>query len=181
MVISTKPNGKRILALVAAAAVLVAAFVFMPSSRGSETEGLKTDASTADQRVDFLAQFGWEVDPEPLEIREIEIPQTFDKVYERYNQLQKEQGMDLLPYAGKTCKQWIYHITNFPDSGQQVRAVLLVYDGKVIGGDISSVALDGFMTGFEGEGWQEETAVQPVEEAEPEQPEEIPSDAWPVD
>ena len=78
MVISTKPNGKRILALVAAAAVLVAAFVFMPSSRGSETEGLKTDASTADQRVDFLAQFGWEVDPEPLGDRGIEIPQTFD-------------------------------------------------------------------------------------------------------
>lgn len=32
-----------------------------------------------------------------------------------------------------------------------MRAVLLVYEGEVIGGDISSVAIDGFMTGFGGE------------------------------
>ena len=30
-----------------------------------------------------------------------------------------------------------------------IRANLLVYDGVVIGGDVCSVALDGFMHGFE--------------------------------
>ena len=181
MVLSVHPGRKRIAALGAALAVLTAVIIFMPRNQAPIENEVSRAGETADQRIAFLAQYGWEVDPEPLEIREVAIPEEFDEVYARYNALQKEQGMDLLPYAGKTCKQWIYKVLNYPRSNEEVRAVMLVYEGQVIGGDISSVALDGFMTGFEGEGWQEETAVQPVEEAEPEQPEEIPTDAWPVD
>ena len=107
-------------------------------------------------------------------------------MYTRYNQLQQEQGMDLLPYAGRTCKQWIYRVTNYPDPMEEVRAVLLVYEGQVVGGDISSTSLNGFMTGFDGSGGSaEQAAASPAEsgaaEAQPEVSSEVPADAWPVD
>ena len=88
----------------------------------------------------------------------------------------------MLPYAGKTCRQWIYRVLNYPKSGEEVRAILLVYDGLVIGGDISSVKLNGFMTGFAGElegaeSSQEETEAEDIDVMI----EEVPEDAWPTD
>ena len=46
-------------------------------------------AGENEQRIDFLKQFGWEVEQEPVSIEEIVIPQQFNQVYERYNELQK--------------------------------------------------------------------------------------------
>ena len=180
MVLSVHPGRKRIAALGAALAVLTAVIIFMPRNQAPIENEVSRAGETADQRIAFLAQYGWEVDPEPLEIREVAIPEEFDEVYTRYNALQKEQGMDLLPYAGKTCKQWIYRVTNYPDPMEEVRAVLLVYEGQVIGGDISSVAIDGFMVTFQGPEQEEEAVESTWQEAEVEE-EEIPADAWPVD
>ena len=183
---SGKPTKKRLLALGAAAVVTVTAVWLVPKGSPAPENSLNTAAATADERIAFLEQFGWEVEAEPLEIREVEIPEEFDQVYTRYNQLQQEQGMDLLPYEGRTCKQWIYRVTNYPDPMEEVRAVLLVYEGQVVGGDISSTSLNGFMTGFDGSGGSaEQAAASPAEigaaEAQPEVSSEVPADAWPVD
>ena len=66
--------------------------------------------------------------------------------------MQKAQNLDLTPYAGKRAKRWTYNIKNYPgyegDSGT-VQANILVYEGAVIGGDICSTELDGFMQGFD--------------------------------
>lgn len=107
-------------------------------------------ANDADERIAFLKQFGWEVEPEPVEVTEVVIPNTFSDVYQQYNEIQKQQGLDLSKFGGVTCKRWVYRVLNYPEPGESVRATLLVADGRVIGGDISSVALDGFMTGFLG-------------------------------
>ena len=180
MLLSVHPGRKRIAALGAALAVLTAVIIFMPRNQAPIENEVSRAGETADQRSAFLAQYGWEVDPEPLEIREVAIPEEFDEVYTRYNALQKEQGMDLLPYAGKTCKQWIYKVLNYPRSNEEVRAVMLVYEGQVIGGDISSVAIDGFMVTFQGPEQEEEAVESTWQEAKVEE-EEIPADAWPVD
>ena len=70
----------------------------------------------------------------------------------KYNEIQKAQNLDLTPYAGKRAKRWTYNIKNYPgyegDSGT-VQANILVYEGAVIGGDICSTELDGFMQGFD--------------------------------
>ena len=80
------------------------------------------------------------------------IPPEFDEVYEKYNAIQKEQGFDLTKYQGKRVKRWTYAIKNYPgyaaDSGC-IHANLLVYEGQVIGGDVCSVELNGFMHGFD--------------------------------
>ena len=56
-------------------------------------------------------------------------------------------------FAGERAKCWTYTVKNYEGYENQecIHANILVYDGKVIGGDICSVELDGFMHGFSGE------------------------------
>lgn len=104
--------------------------------------------STNEQRVAFLKSLGWEVVSEPSSVSEVIIPQTFNKVYNNYNAIQKEQGYDLTKYRGARAKRWTYSVSNYPGVKDGVCANLLICDDKLIGGDISSVALDGFMKGL---------------------------------
>ena len=157
VVVSIKAKVKWILAgvvvLVCLAILVLATFLNIRGEEWAMASGQKYSLSAADSEdhLTFLRQFGWEVDPEPLEVSEVVIPEEFSEVYEAYNAIQKSQGLDLSKYAGKACKKWGYQVTNYPQSGENVRATLLILDGKVIGGDISSAALDGFMFGFAGE------------------------------
>ncbi len=153
----------------------------------AECEGIKYSlkAGTNEERVSFLAQFGWNVDAEPLEIKDVSIPEAFNEVYDNYNNIQKQQGLDLKPYAGKICRQWVYAVKNYPQNSD-VRATLLVYNNTVIGGDLSTAALDGFMTGFRGEQESADYSMESmitssVEEAEPKASSAIPANAWPTD
>lgn len=131
-----------------AAGVLLLALIVIPKLQPELSGGIPGETNS--QRVTFLAQYGWEVEEEPVEIRDVTIPEEFDQVYEQYNEVQKSQGMDLAPYAGKTCRQWIYRVNNYPEEGT-VQATILVYEGQIVGGDISSTELDGFLCGFAGQ------------------------------
>ena len=82
----------------------------------------------------------YDVSEKPAEIIEVTIPMQFNAVYERYNNLLKEGGYDLTPYKGKKCKRYTYLIPS-----QNARANILVYNNKIIGGDISSITIDGIM------------------------------------
>ena len=106
-----------------------------------------TDSS---QILTFISTFGWEVDEEPDEVREVIIPAEFDDVYNNYNAIQLKQGYDLQKYAGERVKRWTYTIKNYPEYVDQecIKINILVYKGEVIGGDVCSVRLDGFMHGF---------------------------------
>lgn len=109
-------------------------------------------AATAEERIAFFSQFGHTVKQDPVQVKEIIIPYEFDETYEEYNKLQKSQGLDLEKYKGKRVKLWSYEITNYPGyegTDGVIRGNILVYDTVVIAGDVSSVELDGFMTGFE--------------------------------
>ena len=168
-VISFKTGKRKIVlalavTLVALTAVLVAARVSSHSMSGETNE----------ERLSFLASWGWQAEEEPLEMREVLIPAEFDDVYLRYNEVQIAQGMDLRPFAGRTCSQWVYRVTNHP-SGTEVRASLLVLDGHIVGGDLSTAELGGFLTGFSGEGGEQaQTASEPAQSAEP-APSELPA------
>lgn len=120
----------------------------MRPRRVSKLGKYNLSASDNAERMSFLSQFGWQVKEEPLEICEIVLPAQFNETYHNYNEIQKQQGLDLSRYAGKTCKRWTYEITNYPDQPEGVHANLLIIDGRVIGGDISSTQLNGFMHGF---------------------------------
>lgn len=110
-------------------------------------------AETAEERKAFFSQFGWEISDDPIQVKEVVIPTEFDETYEKYNNLQKSQSLNLEKYKGKRAKLWCYEIKNFPKyegSDGIIHGNILVYQGVVIGGDISSIESDGFMTGFDG-------------------------------
>ncbi len=108
-------------------------------------------AATENDILSFISGYGWQVDEEPVEVRDVVIPDTFDDVYNNYNQIQIEQGFNLEKYAGQRVKRWTYVIRNYPDTSPTddfIRINILVCDDVVIGGDVCSVKLDGFMHGF---------------------------------
>lgn len=151
-VVSVKTGKRRmILALAAVLVILTAALAAGKLLGGAQAAQSLPAGETNEQRLAFLLGYGWEADTEAVEVREITIPDVFDDVYLKYNEVQKAQGMDLERYRGKTCRQWIYNVTNYPAQGT-VHASLLVLDGKIIGGDLSSTELDGFLCAFNGEG-----------------------------
>ncbi len=139
--------------LVACIAAVAIAFLIVSKTSGVQTARTPTvniNAATAEERIAYLSQFGWSVEEDPLEVTEVIIPETFDDTYANYNELQKSQGFDLSIYAAKRVKKWTYRVTNYPgyENMECIQATLLVYDGKVIGGDVCSTELDGFMHGF---------------------------------
>ncbi len=79
---------------------------------------------------------------------EVLIPQKFDEVYEQYNEMQKQQGFNLEKQRGKRAKRYSYIILNYPDYADEVRINILISGTKVVGGDVCSTRLDGFMHGF---------------------------------
>ncbi len=135
---------------------LVTLIVLVPSYDSADAGAVSTQdesvifdkIKTSEDVVNFLAQFGWTVNPEPTETAEVTIPSEFDKVFAGYNEIQKEQGLDLGKYKKKDMMRYTYEITNYPDYDGRVLANVLVYRNKVVGGDVCSAELDGFIHGF---------------------------------
>ena len=154
-VFSFRHNRRKTVAVLAVLLVAVTVVIVLVGIRNMPPQAVCSDrkyslsASTDKERIAFFKQFGWNVNAEPIDSGEVTVPEKFNDVYFSYNNIQKEQGLDLLPYAGKTVQQWIYAITNYPQQ-ESMRGTILVYNGKVIGGDLCTPQLDGFMTGFEG-------------------------------
>ncbi|MBQ1375879.1 MAG: DUF4830 domain-containing protein [Clostridia bacterium] len=101
--------------------------------------------SNNEQRVFYLESMGFLVNPDPVETEEVTIPDEFGDVYTRYNELQREAGFDLKPYRGEVCVRYTYQIHNFDEAEYTVYANLLTFEDRIIGGDICSRELDGFM------------------------------------
>ncbi len=110
--------------------------------------GIKTD----EDRVKFLAQFGITVEPTALSSEEIKIPDTFDKVYVGYNEIQRAQGLDLTKYKNKKVMRYTYRVTGYEGYDGEVLANLIVCRDKVIGGDVCSSDVNGFVHGFANHG-----------------------------
>lgn len=90
----------------------------------------------------LLTSLGYEFS-ESFTKKTFTIPIEFDMVYNNYNEIQKDAGYNLLPYRGKECIMYTYEIYNHPFG--KSNANIIVYKDEIIGGDISSVSLDGFM------------------------------------
>lgn len=138
-------------------ALLVTLIAFIPTladnsvsvgaSAGTDISYDKVKSSS--DVVNFLSQFGWTVNGAAMESGEATIPEEFDKVFAGYNQIQKEQGLDLTKYKKKKVMRYTCEITNYPNYEGRVLANVLVYKNKVIGGDICSADASGFVHGFE--------------------------------
>ncbi len=138
--------------------ILITLIAFVPTYAISSdgTEGVDAEVSyrydkIKDQEdvVEFLAQFGWQVDPNPTEVKTVTIPTEFDKVFSAYNELQKEQGLNLSKFKGKDVQRYTFTVSNYEGYDGTVFANVLVHRNRVIGGDICSADMTGFVHGFE--------------------------------
>ncbi len=119
------------------------------SAAAAETSVYRYDgAKTAEGRRVFLRQFGWEVGETEVESVEFTLPEEFDRILLGYNEIQRAQGLDLSRYKRKTVTRYTYLVENYGGE-EKVYANLIVYRGRVIGGDISSAEPGGFVQGFE--------------------------------
>lgn len=61
----------------------------------------------------------------------ITVPKTWNEVYQRYNDLQQQQGFDLRPYKGKSVRRLVYAV-----KGSDTIVTVLVSDDHIIASDI---------------------------------------------
>jgi hypothetical protein len=142
----------------AAVLLLVALVAFVPELQPVSAQGEVSDqpqairyedVKSAADGIAFLAQFGWEVDPTPVEESHVSVPAQFDKIFTAYNELQRAQGLDLCAYSGRTVQRYTFRVTNYEGYEGSVLANLLVFRGRVIGGDICAADQQGFLHGFQ--------------------------------
>ena len=143
---------KFICAIVLSVAVLITLVALIPTYADDAEPTSSSSYSKIyenSDRIDFISQFGWQVKETPVEEVEVTVPESFDKVYLGYNEMQKEQGLNLSKYKGKTVTRYTYEVTNYPDYDGTVYISLLVYKDKVVAGDVCSADVNGFVHGFE--------------------------------
>lgn len=136
---------------------LIALIAFAPSyGSGDDSLYVGVDASynydkikSNDDRIKFLKQFGWEVDPQAIKEQEVLIPAEFDKIFSAYNEIQRAQGLDLASFKKKNVMRYTYVVKNYPNYEGEVYVNILVYRNAVIGGDVCSADVNGFVHGFE--------------------------------
>ena len=126
--------------IVAAMAAAVIFGIAALRHRATPERGIKTN----EDRVEYLEKLGWSVDPEPLSITQLLLPDPFPEALKEYNRLQQRQGFDLEKLAGENVTMYTYHVRNLPED-PNAQCSLYVYKDRIAGGDIHSVALDGFM------------------------------------
>ncbi len=118
-----------------------------PTAAAAQGAGKAGSVKSEKARVAYLADCGWKVESPAMKEETVLIPVSFSPVFEEYNELQKEQGFDLSRYCGKEVKLYTYKVLD-SRLGENVLAMLYVSGGSVIGGDVHSTALDGFMCGL---------------------------------
>ncbi len=152
-VYTMKASGLKFFTVIAlSVALLVTAISILPAvSAASDAANVSTDfknISNEEDMVRFLSRFGYEAESSAVNVYEIEIPEEFNSIYEKYNEIQRAQGLNLKRYAGKDATAYVFRVTNYQYDGE-VFATLYIRNNRVIAGDICSKDGDGFVHGFE--------------------------------
>ena len=149
MFMTAKVDLKKILFIIGLIAlVIIGAIWLMGGSNDPAATTAVLGAANNDQRVKYLRDFGWDVTNTPVETGQVKIPEESSEAFDRYCLLQKSNGFDLAPYAGKNVMRYVYQINNYPGAKEPVYATVLVYKNQIIGGDITDTAAKGRIQGF---------------------------------
>ena len=124
--------------------ILLAGAHSQKTATGGVIEEPNASVKTEKARVAYLTACGWKVESPALREESVVIPRSFSSVFEKYNELQKQQGFDLSRYCGMELKLYTYRVLD-SGLGDEVLAVLYVHDNCVVGGDVHSTALNGSM------------------------------------
>lgn len=105
-------------------------------------------AGTDAERVAYLEGLGWQVDPEPIETLDLQLPADMTTTWADYAALQAGQDFPFADYAGKNVRRYTYRVNNYPAVTKGVQANLYVADDILVGGDIIATGQNGFQRGL---------------------------------
>ena len=122
----------------------VASFIFNVDwriKRTAEYNGKKYSTSAKNiSEIKHLAEnFGINIADDSPIIENIRIPMQFNSVYQKYNSLQHDIGMDLEKYRGESCIKYTF------DMDENFVLNIIVYNDHFIGGDISESDFNGII------------------------------------
>ena len=113
---------------------------------GGDKEAEIITAATNEERVAYLEVLGWQVEPQPIETLDLQLPEKLEGEWDAYAKLQKGQGLPFSEFAGQAVKRYTYTVTNYPDIPQGVQANLYLWGDQIIGGDVIFTGQGGFQT-----------------------------------
>ncbi len=106
-VFTAKLNKRKAVLFLIVIALVIAAVILGVSLRSttlrrapSPTAAVPSGIRTAEDAAAYLTALGWELEPEPLEVRDVVIPRQFTGAYAGYAALQKRQGFPIEQYGG---------------------------------------------------------------------------------
>lgn len=113
---------------------------------GGNKETEVITAATNEKRVAYLEALGWQVEPQPIETLDLQLPEKLEGEWDAYAKLQKGQGLSFSEFAGQAVKRYTYTVTNYPEIPQGVQANLYLWGDQIIGGDVIFTGQGGFQT-----------------------------------
>ena len=113
---------------------------------GGNKETEVITAATNEERVAYLEALGWQVEPQPIETLDLQLPEKLEGEWDAYAKLQKGQGLPFSEFAGQAVKRYTYTVTNYPEIPQGVQANLYLWGDQIIGGDVIFTGQGGFQT-----------------------------------
>lgn len=113
---------------------------------GGDKETEVITAATNEERVAYLEALGWQVEPQPIETLDLQLPEKLEGEWDAYAKLQKGQGLPFSEFAGQAVKRYTYTVTNYPEIPHGVQANLYLWGDQIIGGDVIFTGQGGFQT-----------------------------------
>lgn len=136
------PERKKCILAGVLALLLLAGILGVVSAHGSSSDALAPREDPLVLCLDCLEGYGWEVASTPVSVEEC----TLDtQLSQDYLALQQEAGFDLSDDLGYVVTRYTFEILNYPTGEQGVLADLLVRDGVIVGGDVRTSGLNGFL------------------------------------
>ena len=122
---------RRRMALMSLALCLViGAALMLAGCFGGDKEVEVITAAANEERVAYLESLGWQVEPQPIETLDLQLPEK----------------LPFADFGGQAVKRYTYTITNYPEIPQGVQANLYLWGDQIIGGDVIFTGQGGFQT-----------------------------------
>ena len=99
-------------------------------------------------RQTWLKELGWQVEEEPLEVLQLELPRPLDEGWTAYAQAQEGQGLPFGHFAGRSVERITYHVENHP-TAPDAQLNLFLCGEEIIGGDVFLPGPEGYQTNLE--------------------------------
>ncbi len=137
---------RRMALMLLALGLVIGSALLLAGCFGGDKETEVITAATNEERVAYLEALGWQVEPQPIETLDLQLPEKLEDEWDAYAKLQKGQGLPFSEFAGQAVKRYTYTVTNYPEIPQGVQANLYLWGDQIIGGDVIFTGQGGFQT-----------------------------------